>query len=103
MVAQRLPTRRQTTLGLKNAVLIAYLADKHVVIMIAHRVIATFSFPVFHSTVATTTARGRNSILRIANNKATSLQLNLYQTHKIDFRYFVNAIKNTMLTAIPEC
>ncbi|PXK12613.1 hypothetical protein DMR09_08575 [Klebsiella variicola] len=102
MVAQRLPTRRQTTLGLKNAVLIAYLADKHVVIMIAHRVIATFSFPVFHSTVAATTARGRNSILRIAN-KATSLQLNLYQTHKIDFRYFVNAIKNTMLTAIPEC
>lgn len=87
MVAQRLPTRRQTTLGLKNAVLIAYLADKHVVIMIAHRVIATFSFPVFHSTVAAT----------------TSLQLNLYQTHKIDFRYFVNAIKNTMLTAIPEC
>ncbi|PJX33825.1 hypothetical protein CWM53_03170 [Klebsiella sp. A-Nf5] len=103
MLAQRLPTRRQTTLGLKNAVLIAYLADKHVVITIARRVIATFSFPVFHSTVAATTARGRNSILRIANNKATSLQLNLYQPHKIDFRYFVYAIKNTMLTAIPEC
>ncbi|HGS5978628.1 TPA: hypothetical protein ACXRW3_000330 [Klebsiella quasipneumoniae subsp. quasipneumoniae] len=92
MLAQQLPTRRQTTLGLKNAVLIAYLADKHVVIMVAHRVIATFSFPVFHSTVAATTARDGNSILRIANNKETSLQLNLYQTHKIDFRYFVNAI-----------
>ncbi|WP_244611511.1 hypothetical protein [Klebsiella variicola] len=86
-MAQRLPT-----LGLKNAVLIAYLADKHVVITITHRVIATFSFPVFHSTVAAATARGRNIILRIANNKANSLQLNLYPTHKIDFRYFVNAI-----------